>query len=151
MARLARGAATGPCVAGRFRYTSLMKEMPPPSAPCGEFHAREGRLELRLSLFRQGPDLHAVLCGGESHVGATALAAPGEATQVCQRPGHREGALAGLVARRLAEAFDCAVSVSAGIHFRSITRAEIAIVERMAAGLAERCCPSPNTRSSGTC
>lgn len=134
-----------------FRYISVMDKTPPPSAPCGEFHARDGRLELRLRLLRQGHDLHAFLLGGESHVGATALAAPGEATQVCERAAHREGALAGLVARRLAEALGCAVSVSAGIHFTNITRAEIAVVERMAAGLAEQCVSSLSTRSSGTC
>lgn len=128
-----------------------MKGMTPLSAPCGEFHARDGRLELRLRLLEQGHDLHAFLLGGESHVGATALAAPGEATQVSERTGHREGALAGLVARRLADAFGCAVSVSAGIHFTDITRAEIAVVERMAAGLAEQCVASLNTRSSRTC
>lgn len=125
--------------------------MPPAPSPCGEFLARDGRLELRLRLFRQGPDLHAFLCGGEAHVGATALAAPGEATQVCERAAHREGALAGLVARRLADAFGCAVSVSAGIHFMHITRTEIAVVERMAAGLAEQCISSLTTRSSSAC
>lgn len=128
-----------------------MNGMPPPSAPCGDFQATEGRLELRLRLLRQGQDLHAFLLGGESHVGATALAAPGEAAQVCERAAHREGALAGLVARRLADALGCAVSVSAGIHFPDITRAEIAAVERMAAGLAEQCISSLNTRSSKTC
>lgn len=128
-----------------------MNEMRPPSAPCGDFHATDGRLELRLRLLGQGRDLHAFLLGGEPHVGATALAAPGEPAQVCERAAHREGPLAGLMARRLADAFGCAVSVSAGIHFPDITRAEIAAVERMAAGLAEQCISSLNTRSSKTC
>lgn len=127
---------------GTFRYTPGMNGMPPTSAPCGDFHATDGRLELRLRLLGQGRDLHAFLLGGEPHVGATALAAPGEPAQICERAAHREGPLAGLVARRLADAFGCAVSVSAGIHFPDITRAEIAAVERMAAGLAEQCISS---------
>ena len=110
---------------------------PAGSVPCHEFRARDGRLELRLRVLPQGRDLHAALLGGEWHVGATALAAPDGATQVSERPAHREGPLAALVARRLATALGCAVSVSAGIHFADITRAEIATVERLTEQLVE--------------
>lgn len=110
---------------------------PAATAPCHEFRAREGRLDLRLRVLPQGRDLHAALLGGEWHVGATALAAPDGATQVSERPTHREGTLAAMVAHRLATALGCAVSVSAGIHFADITRAEIAAVERLTEQLVE--------------
>lgn len=129
-----------------------MDAMPPhPRLKCQEFHAKEGRLDLCLRLFPQGPDLHACLVGGEAHVGAVALAAPGEATELRQRPKHREGPLAALVAERLARALGCAVSVSCGIHFAGITRAEIATVEDLASRLVEECLLSLSTRSDEPC
>lgn len=129
-----------------------MDDAPPLSAPLfREFHATEGRLGLSLRLVPQGRDFHACLLGGEAHVGAVALAAPGEATEVRQRPQHREGALAALVAERLCSALGCAVSVSCGIHFEGISRAEIAAVEKLAAGLAEECLLSLSTRSDEPC
>lgn len=103
---------------------------------CLEFRAREGRLDLTLRVLPLGRDLQAFLHGGEWHVGATALAAPDGATQLCELAAHREGPLAAMVARRLAVALGCAVGVSAGIHFPGITRAEIAAVERLAERLA---------------
>lgn len=129
-----------------------MDATPPPFGPgIREFHARDGRLALCLRLMPQGRDLHAFLLGGEAHVGAVALAAPGEATEVRQRPHHREGALAALVAERLSGALGCAVSVSCGIHFTAISRAEIAGVEAMARRLVEECLLSLNTRSDTPC
>ena len=112
---------------------------------------QEGRLDLTLRLFPQGRDLHAMLTGGAGHAGATALAAPGEAPLVSERPGHREGVLAGLVAGRLCAGLGCAVSVSCGIHFEAITRQEIAAVEKLAARLVEECLSSPHTRSENPC
>ena len=99
----------------------------------------------------QGRDLHASLLGGEAHVGAVALAAPGEAAKLIQRPHHREGELAALVAQRLAGAFGCAVSASCGIHFADISRAEIATVEQLAGNLVEACLQSLSTRSDKPC
>ena len=95
--------------------------------------------------------MHAMLTGGAGHAGATALAAPGEATLVSERPGHREGVLAGLVARRLCAGLGCAVSVSSGIHFADISRAEITTVERLAEKLVDACLQSLNTRSDEPC
>lgn len=127
-------------------------DMTPPDAPaCREFRTREGRLELCLRLLPQGRDLHAFLLGGAAHAGAVALAAPGEATETLQRPGHREGALAALVAERLSAAFGCAASVSCGIHFADISRAEIATVEELAARLVDECLQSLCTRSDAPC
>lgn len=108
-------------------------------------------MELCLRLMPQGRDLHACLLGGEAHVGAVALASPGEAARVMQRPEHREGELAALVAERLAAALGCAVSVSSGIHFADISRAEIATVEKLAERLVDDCLRFPGTRSDEPC
>ena len=123
----------------------------PIARECREFHARDGRVELCLRLMPQGRDLHAFLLGGEAHVGAVALAIPGEAAKVVQRPGHREGELAALVAERLAAALGCAVSVSSGIHFADISRAEITTVEKLAERLVADCLRSLSTRSDEPC
>ena len=124
---------------------------PPTQQGCREFRAREGRVELCLRLMPQGRDLHAFLLGGEAHVGAVALAVPGQSAGVTQRPGHREGEIAALVAERLAGAFGCAVSVSCGIHFADISRAEITTVEKLAARLTDECLRALNTRSDEPC
>ena len=108
-------------------------------------------MELCLRLMPQGRDLHAFLLGGEAHVGAVALASPGEAAKVIQRPGHGEGELAALVAERLAAALGCAVSVSSGIHFADISRAEITTVEKLAERLVDDCLQSLGTRSDEPC
>ena len=125
--------------------------VPPTAQGCREFHAREGRVELCLRLMPQGRDLHAFLLGGEAHVGAVALASPGEAAKVLQRQSHREGELAGRVAERLAGALGCAVSVSSGIHFADISRAEITTVEKLAERLVDDCLQSLSTRSDEPC
>ena len=108
-------------------------------------------MELCLRLMPQGRDLHAFLLGGEAHVGAVALASPEEAAKVVQRRGHREGELASRMADRLAAALNCAVSVSSGIHFADISRAEITTVERLAEKLVDDCLQSLNTRSDEPC
>ena len=108
-------------------------------------------MELCLRLVPQGRDLHAFLIGGEAHVGAVALAIPGEAAKVLQRPGHREGDLAARVAERLAAALGCAVSVSSGIHFADISRTEICTVEKLAERLVADCLQSLSTRSDEPC
>lgn len=92
-----------------------------------------------------------MLTGGAGHAGATALAAPGEATLVSERPGHREGPLASETAERLSAALGCAVSVSCGIHFEAISRQEIATVEKLAGRLVEECLSSIRTRSEKPC
>ena len=43
------------------------------------------------------------------------------------------------MARRMADALNCAVCVSAGIHYDAISKEEIAAVERLAETLTERC------------
>lgn len=128
-----------------------MDDRPQPVPLWREFHAHEGRLELCLRLVPQGRDIHAFLLGGDAHVGAVAIAAPGEAARVLQRPHHREGELAALVAERLAAALGRAVSVSCGIHFADISRAEISTVEELARRLTDDCLQSLATRSEEPC
>ncbi|MDD4700988.1 MAG: hypothetical protein PHI96_02085, partial [Desulfovibrio sp.] len=54
-------------------------------------------------------------------------------------PGHCEDQLALQMARRLANALNCTVCVSAGIHFDCITKEEIERVLDLAHTLTERC------------
>lgn len=122
-----------------------------------KFTARQGRLNIYLRVFRLGRDLQVLCGGGDSHIGAVALAAPAQGhalqpalpdqangpAQVEARllalPGHKEDALALRMALSMAEALHCAVCVSAGIHYDNITRAEIQQVEQMAQDLTHRC------------
>ena len=108
------------------------------------FTAQQGRLSIHLRVFRQGRDLQVLCGGGASHIGAVALVAPAQGqvpaqTHVAGLPGHKEDALAQRMAERLAQALNCTVCVSAGIHYDSITREEIRQVEQMAQDLTERC------------
>lgn len=101
--------------------------------------ACQGRLRVKLRAQRMGRDLFVLLFGGDAHIGATALAAPGcpEIPPLCV-PGHKEGALAARAARYLAEQVHCTVSVTAGIHIDKITKEEITAIEHMAHTLITR-------------
>jgi hypothetical protein len=99
-----------------------------------------GRLLLTLRLFRMGNDVQILLDGGQAHIGAVALAAPGKnASGRLDVPTHREGELASRMAQRVADALRCAVCVSAGIHYENIDREEIRAVEQLADTLTRRC------------
>ena len=122
--------------------------------------ARQGRLNIHLRVFQQGPDLQVLCGGGASHLGAVALAAPDKRhvlqsdspqlseqanlpeqveARVLSLPGHKESDLALRMAQSMAEALHCAVCVSAGIHYDNITRTEIEQVEQMVQDLTQRC------------
>lgn len=108
------------------------------------FTAQQGRLHIHLRVFRQGRDLQVLCGGGATHIGAVALVAPAQGqmqaqTHVAGLPGHKEDVLARRMAERMAQALNCAVCVSAGIHYDNITREEIRQVEHMAQDLTERC------------
>ena len=108
------------------------------------FTAQQGRLSIHLRVYRQGRDLQVLCGGGATHIGAVALAAPAHGQVEAQShlaglPGHKEDALAQRMAGRMAHALNCAVCVSAGIHYDNITRAEIQQVEQMAHELTQRC------------
>ncbi|WP_291440542.1 hypothetical protein [Desulfovibrio sp.] len=110
--------------------------------------ARHGRLALTLRVLRMGRDLQVICSGGQAHIGAVAVASPQPARaqeaesrvqNLISLPGHREDMLAARMARHLADALDCTVCVSAGIHFDCITKEEIERVLNLAATLTDRC------------
>ena len=109
--------------------------------------ARHGRLALTLRVLRLGRDLQVICSGGQAHIGAVAVASPlpphaqktEHHVQLMSLPGHREDMLAARMARHLADALDCTVCVSAGIHFDCITKEEIERVLNLAATLTDRC------------
>jgi len=122
------------------------------------FTAQRGRLTIHLRVFRQGRDLQVLCGGGATHIGAVALAAPvadhppvqgqaqGQAqhdaqiqVQLLGLPGHKEADLAQYMAESMAQALNCAVCVSAGVHYDNITREEITQVEQMTRDLTQRC------------
>lgn len=131
-----------------------------------EFCEGRGRVELCMTVQRLGADYSVSLFGGEAHVGAVALALPqanplaghGAGHNVCHNvcvvantdgaesvstavlvvPGHREDELAQHVARTLAAALHCRVSVVCGIHYDRISREEIALVLALADSLTQR-------------
>ena len=59
--------------------------------------------------------------------------------QLLGLPGHKEADLAQYMAESMAQALNCAVCVSAGIHYDNITREEITQVEQMTRDLTQRC------------
>jgi len=84
---------------------------------------------IRVELRPQGRDLLLEVTGGEAHVGAVAVAAPGwSEARLVVVPGHREGPLASAAAVRLAEAAGCTCAVVVGIHQDHATRDEITTI-----------------------
>ncbi len=104
-------------------------------------HAGEGRcgVTLEAAAAPDGGGLACYLYGGEvPHVGGQALAAPGPelgGRQLSRAdvwdatlPGHKDAEAARGVARRLAIACGCAVSVAAGIHVEDATADDLATI-----------------------
>lgn len=87
-----------------------------------------GRIRLELDAFWQGEDLQVMLYGGEPHIGAVALASLGSGALLIVLPGHREGPLAREMAESLAQALNCKVCVTCGIHYNEINQQEIGLV-----------------------
>jgi hypothetical protein len=96
--------------------------------PAVEVGAR--RTAIRLELVAQGRDLVLLITGGDAHVGAAAVAAPGSGGAVHEAvlPPHKEGPLARECAALLADAAGCTVCAVAGIHQDAITKDEIAAI-----------------------
>ena len=93
---------------------------------------------------RCGNDLAVTVCGGSlHHVGAVALAQPEDdpvrqaTVSVIAAYGHRDDEVAKRIAKRLAGALHCTVSVSAGIHIDDATASEIAEIVRACDKLAD--------------
>lgn len=102
-----------------------------------EFKAKNGRILLKMRAIRLGEDLQVLLTGGESHIGAVAVARPDALLHIEELPGHREGPLAGEIAQRLAKETGALVALTCGIHFDCITSKEINLILNMAKELAE--------------
>ena len=104
-----------------------------------ELSARRGRISLRLACRAMGEDLCVMLSGGDrEHIGAVALAAPGEELRSLPRPGHREDDLARDLASRLARELEVAVCVTCGIHVDRLRPEELPIILAMAQELTDR-------------
>ncbi|MDR2573109.1 MAG: hypothetical protein LBC94_01975 [Desulfovibrio sp.] len=106
------------------------------------FTAASGRISLDVRILHLGTDVQCLLCGGDAHIGAVALAwmeAGVPQSHLLCLPEHREGEIALRMARTLAQALHCAVCISAGIHFDDIAREEIAAVENLANELTGQC------------
>lgn len=91
-----------------------------------------GRLRIQIRALWIGSDLQVMLCGGDAHIGAVALASPCGYTQVSQIPEHREAEIAVWIAARLASDLNCNVAVVAGIHYDGISALEIEQVLELA-------------------
>ncbi|CAJ38151.1 prenylated flavin chaperone LpdD [Methanocella arvoryzae] len=87
-----------------------------------------GRLTVRLSATRIGPDLLVVISGGAAHIGAVGAGntCSGLASSsVITMPGHRDDRIAKDAAELLAKKFDCNCVVVVGVHYDDITPQEI--------------------------
>lgn len=102
------------------------------------FEAGEGRIFLKAEVFYLGKDLLVIVKGGASHIGATALAVPGEAVKVCAVCGHRDGEIAEALAEYLCGRLNAVVAVCAGIHYNEITHEEIETVRKLCRKMAEK-------------
>ncbi|MGI6590619.1 MAG: hypothetical protein ACOX1O_03235 [Eggerthellaceae bacterium] len=97
-----------------------------------------------------GPDVAISLSGGEApHIGCTVLAIPrpsltgsGRSATVStlNRTGHKDDALASLVARKVASRRNCAVACCCGIHTDNASPEFIQAVIDAADALADRIC-----------
>jgi hypothetical protein len=100
------------------------------------FETQEGRLDLTATVMKVGQDVVVVIFGGERpHIGAVALA---QARQSLKNPektsatasvlsilGHKEDVIVKSVSERLAAVANCAVVVTAGIHWDSIEESDL--------------------------
>ena len=96
----------------------------------------KGRIKLCLRAINQGSGILCQLVGGEWHIGAVAISAPKENSSVLGFAGHKEDELALKIADKLSNALNCPIAICTGIHFDSISQAEIAIVQELADELA---------------
>lgn len=95
-----------------------------------------GRMELTLIATPVGKDLQVIIHGGDAHIGATAVAQPGETTHVITCVGHREDKMAFEIANMLAQNLECTICVSVGIHYANIMYEEIESLNMMAFEIA---------------
>lgn len=102
------------------------------------FNAQCGRIKISIIGQQVANDFWLLVHGGDSHVGAVALAGPQVETQCVQQPNHRDGEIALDVANILTNSLGCNISVTCGIHYDHITLTEIAEIRNLAKELAHR-------------
>lgn len=98
---------------------------------------REGRIEIRLIAVQIGADILIQITGGAPHIGAMALAIPGQSVGSLVMDGHHEDELALNVASLIADRINRCVAVLAGIHYDNIVLEEIATVEKLTLAIAD--------------
>ena len=102
----------------------------------------EGRCHIRARVLPMGDNLIIAVTGGKAHIGAAALGEPYSSrtgqentrasVSVLTRISHKEDAIAGHIASRLASILDVPVLVCCGIHLDNITPDEIKEINRNA-------------------
>lgn len=103
-----------------------------------ELDAERGRVRLHMRCISLGEDLCITLSGGDrEHIGAVALARPGEHASTLAVPGHREEELAREIAQRIANHSHTTVCVTCGIHLDKILPSEIEDVLDVSRDLTE--------------
>lgn len=107
------------------------------------------RFSLELTVIRMGEDLCVSLSGGDSpHIGAVALAVPhpglrdsteaDASVSLLTVTGHKEDELSRNIARNMAIACNCRVSVSCGIHVENAGKKDIDRILAVAAEMTEQ-------------
>jgi len=95
-----------------------------------------------------GADVLVVLTGGRAHIGAVAIAQPrpgisdpnriGSTSSVFTLVGHKEDVIAKSMSEELSRKLNRVVSVVAGIHWDSLSQADIVVVIEMCAAIGKR-------------
>ncbi|MCK9363464.1 MAG: hypothetical protein M0P74_07690 [Syntrophales bacterium] len=109
---------------------------------------KHGALEVSARTMFVGADVLVVLTGGRAHIGAVAIAQPrpgisdpnriGSTSSVFTLVGHKEDVIAKSMSEELSRKLNRVVSVVAGIHWDSLTQADIVVVVEMCAAIGKR-------------
>lgn len=84
---------------------------------------------IHVLVYDTGKGLSVLIEGGDQgHIGAAAVALPGQPVQMLELPGHRDGVICQRWAGQLSEAFQVPVAAVAGVHYDGITREQIQAV-----------------------
>ena len=112
----------------------------------------KGSYEVTARIDWLGNDLVVNLTGGESHVGAVAVAWVGHnpshaADHVIALPGHKEDIPAREMAEGLSRALGCTVTVVAGMHWDNIDDEGITVVLALCRRITDRIAANAGNRT----